>query len=83
VLAGEADLYFALPLEMGGGKLKIWDLAASAAITRAVGAKLTDAFGNELDLTGQSGYIYDHGLILARDASIHERCLEVVREVCQ
>ena len=83
VLAGAADLYFALPQDMGGGLLKIWDLAASAAVAKAVGAEITDAYGRPLDLTGQSGHIFNQGLILARDADIHRQCLEILSEVCR
>ena len=82
VLAGAADLYFALPQDKGGGLLKIWDLAASAAIAKAIGALVSDAYGNPLDLSGQSGYIFNQGLILAKNQEVHQSCLEVLRQVC-
>jgi 3'-phosphoadenosine 5'-phosphosulfate (PAPS) 3'-phosphatase len=58
-----------------------WDVAASDALLRAMGGKLTDKYGKELD------YLKDRdesenmdGIIASNDAELHEECIRLFNE---
>jgi 3'-phosphoadenosine 5'-phosphosulfate (PAPS) 3'-phosphatase len=58
-----------------------WDVAASDALLRALGGKLTDKFGNELDyLKDRDESENTDGIIASNDAALHEECIRLFNE---
>ena len=59
----------------------LWDVAASDALLRATGGKLTDKNGNELDYTkSRTEAENKDGLIACFDQELHTECLRIYRE---
>lgn len=57
-----------------------WDVAASDALLRQLGGKLTDKFGNELDYsTSREEAENDDGIIASNDSSLHEECIKLFK----
>lgn len=55
-----------------------WDVAASDALLRQMGGKLTDKFGNELDYsTSRENAGNSDGIIACNDAALHAECIKV------
>ena len=55
-----------------------WDVAASDALLRQFGGKLTDKFGNELDYsTSREDAENSDGIIACNDAALHAECIKV------
>jgi 3'-phosphoadenosine 5'-phosphosulfate (PAPS) 3'-phosphatase len=55
-----------------------WDVAASDALLRQFGGKLTDKYGNELDYsTSREDSENSDGIIACNDAALHAECIKV------
>ena len=55
-----------------------WDVAASDALLRQLGGKLTDKFGNELDYsTSREDAENIDGIIASNDPALHEECIKL------
>jgi 3'-phosphoadenosine 5'-phosphosulfate (PAPS) 3'-phosphatase len=55
-----------------------WDVAASDALLRQFGGKLTDKYGNELDYsTSREDAENSDGIIACNDAALHAECIKV------
>jgi 3'-phosphoadenosine 5'-phosphosulfate (PAPS) 3'-phosphatase len=58
-----------------------WDVAASDALLRAVGGKLTDKYGQELDYsTSRLDAANVDGIIASNDADLHAECIRLFLE---
>ena len=56
----------------------LWDVAASDALLRAIGGKLTDKFGKDMDYSKSRTEAENvNGLIACFDATLHEECLRL------
>lgn len=56
----------------------LWDIAASDAILRALGGKVTDKFGRPLDYSKSRAEAENmDGIIAGSSATIHEACMQV------
>jgi 3'-phosphoadenosine 5'-phosphosulfate (PAPS) 3'-phosphatase len=85
--AGEKSLRIILREENEGlwffpkGGTSLWDVAASDALLRAMGGKLTDKFGNELDYDKsweEAGN--KDGIIACYDNKLHAECIRIFQE---
>ena len=57
-----------------------WDVAASDALLRQLGGKLTDKFGNELDYsTSREDAENSDGIIASNCATLHAECIKLFR----
>ena len=55
-----------------------WDVAAPDALLRALGGKLTDKLGNNLDYSkGREEAENDQGIVACIDADLHAKCIEL------
>lgn len=58
-----------------------WDVAASDALLRAMGGKLTDKYGHDLDyLKSRDEAENTEGIIASNDAVLHEECIRLFNE---
>jgi len=58
-----------------------WDVAASDALLRALGGKLTDQYGQELDYgISRQESENTEGIIASNDAELHAECIRLFRE---
>lgn len=58
-----------------------WDVAASDALLRAIGGKLTDKYGQELDYsTSRLDASNVDGIIASNDADLHAECIRLFLE---
>jgi 3'-phosphoadenosine 5'-phosphosulfate (PAPS) 3'-phosphatase len=59
----------------------LWDVAASDALLRAIGGKLTDKFGKDMDYSKSRTEAENlNGLIACYDAKLHAECLRLYSE---
>jgi 3'(2'), 5'-bisphosphate nucleotidase len=58
-----------------------WDVAASDALLRAMGGKLTDKYGNELDYSkSREDSENTEGIIASNNAALHEECIRLFND---
>jgi 3'-phosphoadenosine 5'-phosphosulfate (PAPS) 3'-phosphatase len=58
-----------------------WDVAASDALLRAMGGKLTNKYGHDLDyLKSREEAENTEGIIASNDAALHEECIRIFNE---
>lgn len=57
-----------------------WDVAAPDALLRAMGGRLTDQHGKLLDYQTLEELENVNGVVCARDADLHKKCVEVYQE---
>lgn len=81
VLGGAMDAYFMLPRSVRGGRLRIWDLAASQVLHQLRGTILSDVYGRPLDLSGAGGDLMPLGVIMARDQATHDAVAAALAQV--
>jgi len=81
ILMKAYDLHFNLPAAYEGGAPKIWDLAASSVFYAINGMEMTDMDGKPLDLTGQHGWSYRNGYVMAKDKKTLDLCLEAFQKI--
>jgi 3'(2'), 5'-bisphosphate nucleotidase len=79
IARGAGDLYLRLPVNKDYEE-KIWDHAAGDLIVREAGGIVTDANGKRLDFS-KGRTLKDNKGVVAAPEAIHEKVLEVVREV--
>lgn len=58
----------------------LWDVAAADAILMAVGGKLTDKDGNNIDYSRSRNNAENEGIIASNDSDLHEECLKMFME---
>lgn len=63
------------------GGTSLWDVAASDALLRAIGGRLTDKFGNDMDYTKSRKEAENlKGVIACYDEGIHAECIRLFQE---
>lgn len=79
IARGAGDIYLRLPVKKGYEE-KIWDHAAGDLIVREAGGQVTDANGKRLDFSiGRT--LKDNSGVVAAPKAVHEKVLNVVKEV--
>ena len=85
--AGEKSLRIVLREKNEGlwffpkGGTSLWDVAASDALLRAIGGKLTDKFGQELDYNkSRDEAENEDGVIACYDDKLHAECIRLFKE---
>ena len=59
----------------------LWDVAASDAILRSLGGRLTDKFGNSMDYSkAREDAENMEGVVACIDAKLHAKCIELYRQ---
>ena len=59
----------------------LWDIAASDAILRAIGGKVTDKFGNQLDYSKSRDEAENsEGVIACSSEKLHAECMQIFQE---
>jgi 3'-phosphoadenosine 5'-phosphosulfate (PAPS) 3'-phosphatase len=59
----------------------LWDVAASDAMLRSIGGKLTDKFGNDIDYSKSRHEAQNkNGIVACYDRNIHETCIRLYLE---
>lgn len=79
---GEADIYLRLPTKPGYEE-KAWDHAAGLIVIEEAGGRVTDVEGRPLDFSRGRTLSGNRGVIATSNTggSLHERVVDVVREV--
>lgn len=63
------------------GGTSLWDVAASDALLRATGGRLTDKFGNDMDYSkSRTEAENKDGVIACYDESLHAECIRLFRD---
>jgi fructose-1,6-bisphosphatase/inositol monophosphatase family enzyme len=85
--AGEKSLRIILRSENEGlwfspkAGTSLWDVAASDAILRTMGGRLTDKHGNEMDYSkSQEEALNQNGVIACYDEKLHAECIRLFME---
>lgn len=77
VLLGKYDLFYGIPVCLGGGKYNIWDIAALTAFAGVEKIFLSDSFGNPVKLDPK----YYNGIILTRDKALWKKAMDITKEL--
>jgi len=85
--AGEKSLRIILRSEQEGlwffpkGGTSLWDVAASDALLRATGGKLTDKYGNDMDYSKSRTEAENvDGVVACYDQTLHAECIRIFLE---
>eukprot|EP00536_Pseudo-nitzschia_multiseries_P002318 jgi/Psemu1/322504/estExt_fgenesh1_pg.C_300062 len=86
--AGEKSLRIITRFENEGlwffptGGTSLWDVAASDALLRATGGRLTDKYGNDLDYSkSRNEAENENGVVACYDRDLHAECIRLYLEV--
>ena len=79
VARGDASIYLRMPTRKDYRE-KIWDHAAGKVVVECAGGRVTDVNGNDLDFT-KGRTLEDNRGIVATSGPIHDRVVEVVKQV--
>ena len=85
--AGEKSLRIITRFENEGlwffpsGGTSLWDVAASDALLRAIGGKLTDKYGNTMDYSKtRKEAENEDGVVACYDENLHSECIRLFSE---
>jgi 3'(2'), 5'-bisphosphate nucleotidase len=85
--AGEKSLRIIAGFEKEGlwffpkGGTSLWDVAASDAILRAIGGRLTDKYGNDMDYSkSRKEAENNNGVVACYDEELHAECIRLFLE---